>query len=315
MLAASAAGAPEHSSTTSPSTRSSPPSGRSPPPCSGVVAARPRRPASSRRRGSGSTTSTRPAPRAAAACAASRPTAPPPKTTTSSPGSSRARRSARTPTESVSASAPASAPTPSGSGMQPLAGALSSAASPPSALKPMEASCSQRLTRWARQLAQRPQLIRPSTATSCPTSPAPPLSPQATTRPATSWPRTIGAWRPVRGCGDPARTNSGPWRYSSVSVPQMPQASTSTCTSPGAGAGGMSMSSTRTSRRPCQRIAFMRPWMGQRARCAPAPLSASRRTLPRAAPSAPVLVPMAARRGIPSPSRHIGRLSCSDRPL
>ena len=149
----------------------------------------------------------------------------------------RARRSARTPTARGSASAPASAPTAAGRGRQPRAGALRRGARPPSALKPIEPSCSHRFTRSWRHAQHFPQLMRPSTATRQPTKPWSTPLPVAVTSPQTSCPSTTGAALPVRGWACPTGMNSGPSRHSVVSVAQNPASVHAICTSPTAGGG------------------------------------------------------------------------------
>ena len=49
------------------------------------------------------------------------------------------------------------------------------------------------------------------------------LSPVWTTVPVISWPVTIGILRPVRALGVSQEMNTGPYRYSSMSVAQIPQ--------------------------------------------------------------------------------------------
>src|SRR5690606_4299301 len=74
--------------------------------------------------------------------------------------------------------------------------------------------------------------------------------------PTASCPNVIGAFAPVSGCSVTG-TTIGPFRYSSTSVPQIPQASISILTQPSGTGSGTGTVSTRTSRRPHQRSAVI----------------------------------------------------------
>ena len=142
------------------------------------------------------------------------------------------------------------------------AGTLTTGCRPPSRIKPTWPKVAHRLGWCRRHCRHQPHDTSPSTATRSPGERAGSAavragvgSPDAITRPASSWPRVSGAEAPLRGWGV-VGIMKGPSRHSSTSVPQMPQQPTASWTSPGAGGPGGSTSSRRTSPRPCQRKAF-----------------------------------------------------------
>ena len=88
--------------------------------------------------------------------------------------------------------------------------------------------------------AQRRQSRQVSTVLRATLSPGPTFetpSPASTTVPVISCPVTSGSVRPVTGLGEPWAMKLGPYRYSSMSVAQMPQWSMRSFTSPGPGWG------------------------------------------------------------------------------
>ena len=176
-----------------------------------------------------------PAPSARASATWSSPEMPLPMTSTESPGPTRARRWARTTQPSGSAKVPSSNDTSSGSRSTPRsvcsAGTRTYSAKPPGS-KFVVCSVAQAVWCPPRQAGQVLQGTWWVTATRSPTRQAVTPAPTSATVPATSWPRTSGAFL-IR-------------YHSSTSEPQTPEALMRTRISPGP-TTGRGRSSTRRS--------------------------------------------------------------------
>ena len=113
-------------------------------------------------------------------------------------------------------------------------------ANPPCRPWPMPTPDRQRCSRPCRQRSQRPQALVKMLTTWSPGPTVVTPSPTSTTRPASSWPRTIPALTPRRST--PVITSRSWW--------QNPQAATCTRASPGSGTGTGRSLTTKSGGRP-----------------------------------------------------------------